>query len=143
MRAAALIAKGVLLHHLAVQGEIETVALDFVGDPQADRHVDDLQDDQRDDRVIDDDRADADQLIDDLARVAFDQAGVAAVLVDREHAGQDRADDAADAVDAEAVERVVIAERVLEARSRRVAADAAGDADHHRADRADDSPKPA
>ena len=35
--------------------------------------------------------------------------------VDREHAGQDRADDAADAVDAEAVERVVIAERVLEA----------------------------
>ena len=92
--------------------------------------------------VVDDDGADADQLVDHLARVAFDEAGVAAVLVDREDAGQDRADDAADAVDAEAVERVVIAEGVLERGGAEVAADAAGDADHHRADRADDSPRP-
>ena len=46
------------------------------------------------------------------------------------------------AVDAEAIERVVVAERVLEGGGAEVAADAAGDADHHRADRADDSPKP-
>ena len=44
-----------LLHDFAVQREVEAVAFDFVGDAQADRHVDDLQDDQRDDRVVDDD----------------------------------------------------------------------------------------
>ena len=63
--------------------------------------------------------------------------------LDREHAGQQRADDAADAMDAEAVERVVIAEHVLEAGRAPVAADAAGDADapSRRPDRR--SPKPA
>ena len=39
------------------------------------------EDDEGDDGVIDDDRADADALVDDLAGIAFDQAGGAAVLL--------------------------------------------------------------
>jgi hypothetical protein len=35
-----------LLHDFSVQCEIEPVALDFVGNPKANRHIDDLQDDQ-------------------------------------------------------------------------------------------------
>ena len=46
-----------LLHDLAVQGVVEAVALDFVGDAQADHRLDDGEDDQGDDRVVDDDRA--------------------------------------------------------------------------------------
>ena len=67
-----------LLNDFAVQGEIEAVALDLVGDLQADHHLDDRQDDEGDDRVVDDDGADADDLIDDLPGIAFEQAGVAA-----------------------------------------------------------------
>src|SRR5277367_4127006 len=106
--------RGGLLNDFAVQREVEAVTLDFVGYAQADRHVDDFQDDQRDDRIVDDDHADADQLIDDLLGVAFDEAGRTAIFIDRQDPGQNRADGAADAVDAEAVERVVIAEGVLE-----------------------------
>src|SRR6202044_131253 len=54
-----------------------------------------------------------------------------------EHAGQQRADDAADRVHAESVERVVVAEHVLEAGGAPVAANATSDADHQRADRTD------
>ena len=56
---------------------------------------------------------------------------------DREHAGEQRADDAADAVDAEAVERVVVAEHALQSGHAPVADDAGGDADDQRAGRAD------
>ena len=58
--------------------------------------------------------ADADQLDHDLAAVAFQHAGRAADVLDREHAGQQGADDTADAVHAEDVERVVVAEHALE-----------------------------
>ena len=69
-----------------------------------------LQDDQADDRVVDDDDADADELVDHLSGVALDQAGRAAIFADGEDAGQDGAGGAADRMHAEGVERVVIAE---------------------------------
>src|SRR5579872_1404485 len=103
-----------LLDDLAVQSEVEAVALDLFADAQADDRVDDLQDDEGDDRVIGDDGHDADHLVDELAGIAFEQAGRAAILADREDAGQQRADYAADRMDAEAVQRVVIAESVLQ-----------------------------
>jgi len=56
-----------LLNRLAVQREVEAVALHFLADAQADDQVDDLQEDQRHHRVVDDDDADTDQLIDHLA----------------------------------------------------------------------------
>src|SRR5271166_5834740 len=127
------------VNDFAVKGEVEAVALDVFRDAQADDRLDDGQDDDGDDRVIDDDRHDADALIDDLAGVALEEAGGAAVLLNRKHAGQKRPDHAADAVDAEAVERVVISESVLEAGRAPVAADAAGDADRDRADRTDET----
>src|SRR5271169_6161977 len=127
------------VNDFAVQGEVEAVALDFVRDAQADDSFDYSEDDDSDDRVIDDDGDDADALVDDLARVTFDEARGAAVLLYGEHAGQKGADHAANAVDAEAVERVVIAEHVLEAGGAPVAADAAGDADRDRADRTDEA----
>src|SRR5947209_13128652 len=128
-----------LLHHLAMQGVVEAVALDLVGDAQADRRLEDREDDEADDAVVDDHGDDADRLVHDLARVALDETRGAAVLLDREYAGQQRADDAADAVDAEAVERVVVAEGVLERSRAEVAADAGGDADDEPANRADEA----
>ena len=74
-----------------------------------------------------------------LAGIALDQAGGAAVLLIANTPVRIAPIDAADAVDAEAVERVVIAEGVLEAGRAPVADDAAGDADRHRADRADEA----
>src|SRR5580704_6827413 len=117
-----------LLNGLAVQREIETLLLDLGGHPQPDDHVDDLENDQRHDHVVDEDRADADRLVDDLHRIALEQSGGAAVLADREHAGENRAGGAADPVHPEGVERVVVAERVLEAGAAPVADDAGRDA---------------
>ena len=42
----------VLLNGFAMQSDIEAFAFDFICDPQADDGVDDLEDDQRDDGVI-------------------------------------------------------------------------------------------
>src|ERR1700722_14524164 len=128
-----------LVNDFAVKGEIEAVALDLVRDPQADDGFDDREDDDSDDCVINDDGNNADALVDDLVRVALHQAGGATVLLDREHAGQKRADHAADPVDAEAIERVVIAEHGLEPGRTPVAADTTGDADRHRSDRTDEA----
>ncbi len=50
-----------------MQSEIETFALDVLADAQPDYHVDDLEDDQGYDHVVDEDSADTDELIDDLA----------------------------------------------------------------------------
>src|SRR5271168_1463263 len=105
----------ILLHRLAVQRNVETLAFDVCGDAQTDGNVDDLEDDERDDDVINDDDGNALDLVEHLARIAFEQAGGPAILFDREHAGEDRTRGTADAVDAEAVERIVIAEHVLEA----------------------------
>jgi len=88
---------------------------------------------------VDEHRDDADRLVDHLHRIAFEQAGGAAVLVDREHAGEQRAGGAADSVHPERVERVVIAEHVLEAGAAPVADDAGRDADPERAHRTDEA----
>src|SRR5262249_4008779 len=89
-RVSAPTASAFLLHGLAVQREIETLAFHFAGHAEADDHVDDLKNDQRDHHVIDEDTADADGLIEHLAGIALDQSGGAAVLTDREYAGKQR-----------------------------------------------------
>src|SRR5262245_61664318 len=73
------------VYGLAVQCEIETFALHLVAHAQPDEDVDDLEDDQRHDGVVDEDDHDAIDLVEELCRVAFDQAGGAAILLDREH----------------------------------------------------------
>src|SRR5262249_19183670 len=137
------------VNDLAVQREIETLALHLIADAQPDEDVHDLEDDQRHDGVVDEDDDDALDLVDHLHRVAFDQAGRAAVLLDREHAGEQRAagdragekraDGAADGVHAEGVERIIVAQHVLQAGAAPVAEDAGGDADAQRAERADEA----
>src|SRR5690349_16018267 len=128
-----------LLNRLAVQGEIEAFALHLFLHAQADHDVDDLQDDERHHEVVDEHDADADALVDDLRGIALDQAGRAAVCLDREHAGEDRTGGAAERVHAEGVERVVVAEHVLEAGDAPVADHAGRSADQQRADRADEA----
>src|SRR6185437_4577937 len=95
---------------------VETFAFDVIRDPQADDRINDLEQDQRHDGVVNEHNHDAFELVENLARIAFDQAGGSAVFADREHAGKQRADNAADRVDAEAIQRVVNTEHALEAR---------------------------
>jgi hypothetical protein len=76
-----------LLHRFAVQRDVEPLALDSPRDAQADHGVDDPENYQRGAGVIDDDDADALNLVDHLRGVAFEQAGGAAILADREYAG--------------------------------------------------------
>src|ERR1700756_4158034 len=66
------------LYGFPMQCEIEAIALDLLGHAQADYNIDDFENDQCHDRVIDDDGADADRLIDDLHEIAFEQARGAA-----------------------------------------------------------------
>src|ERR1700755_2966975 len=69
-----------LVNDFAVQGEVQTVALHLFRDAQPDSDVDNLQDDEGDDRVVDDDRDHPLDLIDELSDIALQQAGVAAEL---------------------------------------------------------------
>ena len=122
-----------------MQREIETFALDVLAHPQADNHVDDFQDDQGHDHVVDEHGGDADELGEHLAGITLDQPGGAAVGRHREHAGEDGASRAADRMDAERVERIVIAEEVLEPGAAPVADDAGRDADGERTHRTDET----
>src|SRR5205823_4798358 len=61
-----------LLHRLAMQGEIETFALHVLGDAQPDDRIENLEDDQRDDSIVDEHDGDAFDLVDHLAGVAFE-----------------------------------------------------------------------
>src|SRR5207247_3664006 len=79
-----------LLHHLAVEREVEPLALDLHGYAQPHDEVEHLEDDVGRHRVVDEDDQDAFDLVDHLGRVAFDQAGGAAVLLDGGHAGRQR-----------------------------------------------------
>src|SRR6202034_2490322 len=126
-----------LLHGLPVEGEIEPFTLDVLADAQPDDQIDDLEDDQRHDHVVDEHAADADDLVEHLAGIALDQSGGTAVGADSEHAGEDRAGGSANRVHAEGIERVIVAEHVLEAGAAPVADDAGGEADEERSHRAD------
>ncbi len=105
-----------LLDDFAVEVDVETLDLDLLGDPQTDDHVDDLEDDERARRRPDDGREDAVELVQTWPALPSSRPGLAADRLDGEDAGQDRADEAADGVDAEGVERVVIAEARASAR---------------------------
>src|SRR4029077_15532368 len=112
-----------------MQSEIETFPFHFVGDAQADDRIEHFEKDQRDDGIVDDYDRDAFDLIDHLGSIALDQAGGAAVFTDGEHAGEQRADDTADTMHTEAVERIILVEDPLEASDAPVADDAGSNAD--------------
>src|SRR5712691_11684615 len=93
----------------AVQAEVETLPLRFVGDAQADRDVNDLEDNVAADAT---DKQRSQHTIDLDHQVRID----AADILDVEHSGQDRADDPADAVHTERIQRVVVAEHLFHRR---------------------------
>ena len=78
-----------------------------------------------------------------LGEVALEHAGRAADRLHREDARQERADDAADAVDAEHVEAVVVAKKPLQSGGGDVAADAGSRADDEGTLGIDEAAKPA
>src|SRR6266705_4488798 len=91
---------------LAVQGDVETFPLLFLGDAQADKQVDHFEDDEAANA--------ADEQGCDHAVSLGQEAGVCtADFLDVEHAGEERADDPADAVHTERVQRVVVAEHLF------------------------------
>src|SRR6266446_5397659 len=107
---------------LRVLGDVETFALHLNAGAQADDDIDDLVEDRRADARPHQRGADAPGLrshltdeivVRDLADGVVHDPGAAERRVHQD-AGAERADDAADAVDAEHVERVVVAERVLD-----------------------------
>src|ERR1051326_197001 len=106
-----------LLNDLAVDREIEPFPLGVGVDAQPDDEINELQQDQRGDRVIDDGASDAVELNQDLVRIAVDQAAMAfaADRRDGQNASQDRAGRPADAMHAERIQAVIVAERVLQA----------------------------
>src|SRR5258706_313218 len=104
-----------LLDRLAVEREIEALTLDLFRHPQADHNVKDLEDDQRHDRAINKHNGDADALIDELHGVAFKHAGCATILFNREHAREQCPHDATDPMHPEGIERIIVAEDMLEA----------------------------
>ncbi len=88
---------------------VEALDLAVLGNAQAGGELADHQDGERPDRAPGDDGGEADDLFDHVRAVGHG--------VDRgrgEDAGQDRADDAADAVDTEGVQAVVILQRMFQ-----------------------------
>src|SRR5439155_6588578 len=91
---------------LAVQGDVQTLPLLFLGDAQTDKQVDHFEDDEAANA--------ADEQGCDHAVGLGQEAGVCtADFLDVEHAGEERADDPADAVHTERVQRVVVAEHLF------------------------------
>ena len=114
------------MHDLAVEVDIETFNLDFLVDPETDHQIDDLQDNEGANRAVGDGGQDTLELNPDLTRIAFEQARRSADGFNREHAGEQCTDDTANAVDAKSIQRVVIANHVLEATYPPVAGRAGG-----------------
>src|SRR5262245_17466423 len=117
------------MNRLAVNRNIETIALDLLFHAQTDDEVDNLEEDQRHDGVVDEHRANADCLVDGLHEIAFEQAGSAAVLIDREHAGEQCASSPTDRMHPEHVKSVIVAIPVFEACAGPVAYGAGRNAD--------------
>src|SRR5260221_6124947 len=128
---------------LRVLGDIEAFTLGLDVDAQADDDVDHLVEDRRTDARPHQRGGNAPALRDHLSSevVVRDLAGGvvhdARAAEGRIHqdAGAERADDAADAVDAEHVERVVIADRILHHGAEEQADDANHETEHDRAHR--------
>src|ERR1700733_9026712 len=122
-----------------MQIEIEAFPLAVDIDPEADDQVDELEQNQRDDRVVADGAPDAVELDQHLMRIAVDQTALAGAADrrNREHAGEEGSDRPTDAMDAERIEAVVVPESVLETGRAPIAKNAGGDADDQRAARID------
>src|SRR5262245_13742571 len=109
-----------LLQRFAMLGDVEALDLVLLRYPQRHHELDHLEDDEGGDARPHRRDGDAVELDQHLAAIAFEQAGGAGRARrigergDREHAAQQGAKRAADAVDAEHVERVVIVEFLLE-----------------------------
>src|ERR1700730_2140948 len=122
-----------------MQREIETVAFDVLRHAQADKHLDHGEDDQAGDSIIDEDDGDPDALVEELTNVSLQYSRGSAVLLDREHPGQQRPDDAADRMHAEAIQRIVIAEHPLQPGASPVAEHAGGNSDGKGPDGSDET----
>jgi hypothetical protein len=124
-----------------MESKIEAFGFFSFVDPETDGELDEEQGHEADDRRPDDRQADAFDLDPDLMRVAIDPAGFsfAADSLNGEDAGEHSAEDAADAVDAEDVERIVIAESMLQAGDAPVADDARRKTDNQCAIDADET----
>src|SRR5579871_568324 len=121
-----LVAKCVgLLDALAVQGDIETLALLLLGHPQPEGLVDHGQDRRARDEAVDERREDPFQLREQRAVDPTD-------LLADEHPREQCADDAADPMHAESVERIVVAEGMLEGGGRVIANDSGRSPDEDR-----------
>src|ERR1700733_10440572 len=123
-----------LLDALPMQGDVEPLALLFLGDAQSERLVDGDQDHVADREPIHHRREDALELREDLMTDGRVDAGQ---LLAEEHAGQQSAENSADTVDAEGIEGVVVAKRMLERSGRKIANHARRGADDARTGRAD------
>src|SRR5438093_4768828 len=109
---------------------VETFAFFFLRHAQADDYIDHLEDDEAADTADNERRGHGAELHQHV-RVG------AAYILDVENAGQQGPDDAADAVDSEGIERVVVAESPLDRGRGEEAENTRRDADHQRTGRAD------
>ena len=98
-------------------GLVDAGDLVVLGDPHADGLVEEEGEDRGDDQGVAEDREDADGLLAELVEAAAveEALDVGLALAGGEEADQQGADDTADEVDADDVERVVVAELVLQA----------------------------
>src|SRR5262245_59828269 len=126
--------ESVLRHHLAMQVDIEAFDLDRLAHPHPRQEIDDDENDEGGHSRPGEGHGNAFDLRPDLADIAFESALGAADRLDREYAGQDGADDAADAVHPEHVKRVVVTEGALDRGRGKEATDSRRRADAPRAD---------
>src|ERR1700721_2113538 len=119
-----------LLDALPMQGDVQTLALLLLADAQPDGLFDDYQDHVTRDESVDDRRRHTLQLCEHRTVHSAD-------FLAHEHAREQRADDAADAVHAESVQRIVVAQHLLERSCRNETQDSRGDPDDHSRGRPD------
>jgi len=97
-----------------VQIDVEAGDFGLGVDPETHGRLDALEQREGDGAAVDHGDQDALELGENLARVAFHQAGGAADGFDGENSGEKRSDNAADTVNAEGVEGVVVTENVFQ-----------------------------
>src|SRR6267154_4339679 len=103
-----------LLQCFAVLGHVETFDLALLGDPQRHHELNHLEQDDGGNPGPGRNRRNAVDLVKELPRIALDETGGLADRRYRKHPAQQRTGDAADAVHTEHVERVIVAELLLE-----------------------------